>query len=198
MACSVGKVCTCTQLNDSVQYIEHKRKTRRDKRNTGCCWNKFSEFTSLESSKGVRGIQEEPGRQQESRRKRVAGTVAHHRFPPFLKQAWWYVFFSSVLVETYHSLVHASTRAPKQPSNQRTTSVCDSRSQQLGYFCGHAHHSVNPLRQTSIMWPTLMHQLMTKHTTKEDRRKRRKSKRVFLPLHLFSHPSAHRAVDLRL
>ena len=44
----------------------------------------------------------------------------------------------------------------------------------------HAYHSVNPLRQMSIMWPTLTHQLMTKHTVKEDRRKRHISSGFFL------------------
>ena len=57
-------------VDDSVQYIEHKRKTRRDKINKGCCWNKFSEFKSLESSDSeqrVDGDQGDPGRTRKTR-----------------------------------------------------------------------------------------------------------------------------------
>ena len=45
VACSVGKLHVHT-VDDSVQYIEHKRKTRRDEINTGCCCYKFTEFKS--------------------------------------------------------------------------------------------------------------------------------------------------------
>ena len=100
VACSVGKVCTYTLLM-TVCSTSNTRETRREKINTSCCWNKFSEFKSLESSdseqrvKGVKRIQEEPGRQQENGRKRVASTVANQStliaFPPFLRHAWWYV-----------------------------------------------------------------------------------------------------------
>ena len=38
---------------------------------------KLTQAVQSNASKGVKGIQEEPGRQQENRRKRVAGTVAH-------------------------------------------------------------------------------------------------------------------------
>ena len=77
------------------------RETRRDKIITGCCCNKFSEFESLESSDSeqrVKGeIQEEPGRQQEKRRKRVAGTVAHQS--TFLETSLVVRTFPSVSVE---------------------------------------------------------------------------------------------------
>ena len=42
-----------------------REKTRRDEINTGCCWNKFSEIKSLESSASVQRIeggQGDPGR----------------------------------------------------------------------------------------------------------------------------------------
>ena len=57
---------------------DHKEKDVR--KNTVCSWYKFSEFNSLESSDPVQrneGDQGDPGRQPDSRRKCVAGTVAH-------------------------------------------------------------------------------------------------------------------------
>ena len=45
VACSAGKLHVHT-VDDSVQYIEHKRKTRRDEINTGCCCYKITEFKS--------------------------------------------------------------------------------------------------------------------------------------------------------
>ena len=110
MACSVGKVCTYTQLNDSVQHVELKRKTRRDETNTGCCWNKLFESKSLKSSDSVQrivGRQGDPGRTrmttgkpEEACGKYCSSSVHPDRFPPFVSQAWWYTFSASVLVET--------------------------------------------------------------------------------------------------
>ena len=133
MACAVGKVCTCTQLNDSVQYIEHKRKTRRDKINTGCCWNKFSEFKSPESSDSeqrVDGGQGDPGgtrkttgkREEACGRYRSSSVHADH-FPLFLRQAWWYVFSyglgrdrdQSCTVSTVHHVILSSHKFACQP-----------------------------------------------------------------------------------
>ena len=30
MTCAIGKVCTCTQLNDSVQYVEFEKKKKEN------------------------------------------------------------------------------------------------------------------------------------------------------------------------
>ena len=49
VACSVGKLHVHT-VDDSVQYIEHERKTRRDEINTGCCCYKFTEFNQVAES----------------------------------------------------------------------------------------------------------------------------------------------------
>ena len=43
VACAVGKVCNCTQLNDSVQYIGSRREMRVTHRRS---WNELSEFNS--------------------------------------------------------------------------------------------------------------------------------------------------------
>ena len=96
VACSVGKVCTHTLLM-TVCTTSNIRETRRDKINTGCCWNKFSEFKSLESSdseqrvKGGKGIQEDNKKLEESRGRYRGSSVPPDRFPPFLRQAWWCV-----------------------------------------------------------------------------------------------------------
>ena len=106
VACSVGKVCTYTLCTTS----NTRKKTRRDEINTGCCWNKFSDFKSLESSdsvqriEGGQGIQQ--GRQPDNRREACgryrSSSVHPDRFPPFLSQDWWYAFSASVLVEIGH------------------------------------------------------------------------------------------------
>ena len=77
------------------------RETRRVRINTGCCWDKFSEFKSLESSDSkqrVKGSQGDPGRTgkttgkpEEACGKYRSSSVLPDRFPPFLRQAWWYV-----------------------------------------------------------------------------------------------------------
>ena len=78
----LAKICMNTLLM-TVCSTSNMRETRREKENTGCCWNKLSNSNrwnpriQSNASKGVRGIQEEPGRQQENRRKRVACSVAH-------------------------------------------------------------------------------------------------------------------------
>ena len=80
VACSVGKVCTYTLLMTVCSTPNIRENRRRDKINTGRCWNKLSEFKSLESSDSeqrVEGGQGDPGRQQDNRRKHVASTVAH-------------------------------------------------------------------------------------------------------------------------
>ena len=81
VACSVGKVCTYTLLMTACS-TSNIRETGKDKINTGCCWNEFSEFKSLEYSDSEQRVKEghgdpRSGRQQENRRKRVAGIVAH-------------------------------------------------------------------------------------------------------------------------
>ena len=64
-------------VDDSVQYIGSREK-QMGKRNTGCYWYKVSEFKSLESSDSVQHDKGPGGPgQPESRRKCVAGTVAH-------------------------------------------------------------------------------------------------------------------------
>ena len=103
MACSVGKVRTCTLLMTVCSYIEHMRKTRRDKINT-------AELKSLEPSDTeprVKESQGDPKRTRKTTRKpeeacgRYRSSLVHpDRFPPFLSQAWWYAFSASVLVET--------------------------------------------------------------------------------------------------
>ena len=73
---------------------------------------------------GVREIQEEPGRQQENRRKHVAGTVAHQStLIAFLRQAGWYVFLFSLgrdrdrsrPVWTVHQKILSSHKFARQP-----------------------------------------------------------------------------------
>ena len=93
---------------DSVQYIEHERKMRRDEINTGCCWNKFSEFKSLESSDSVQrieGCQEDPGRTRkttgepdEACGRYRSSSVHPDRFPP--ESSLVVRIFSQVLVDT--------------------------------------------------------------------------------------------------
>ena len=87
-----------------------REKKRRDEVNTGCCWNKVSEFKSLESSDSVQRIeggQGDPGRTRKTtgQPEEACGgyrrsPVHHDRFPSFLSQDWWYAFSASVLVET--------------------------------------------------------------------------------------------------
>ena len=100
VACSVGKVCTYTLLM-TVCSASNIRETRREQINTGCCWNKFSEFKSRESSQSEQRVkvdQVDPGRtrkttgQPEEARGRYRSSSVHpDRFPPFLRQPWWYV-----------------------------------------------------------------------------------------------------------
>ena len=78
--------------------------------NTGCCWNKFSEFKSLESSFSVQRI--EGGQGYPGRTRKTTGqpdeacgryrssSVLPDRFPPVLSQDWWYAFSASVLIKT--------------------------------------------------------------------------------------------------
>ena len=120
-------------------------KIRRDEINTGCCWNKFSEFKSQESSdlcnssKGVRGIQEEPGRQPDNRREACgryrSSSVHPDRFPPFLSQDWWYTFSASVLVET--SRDRSCPVSTVHHRNLSTHSFCSSTHQNV-LECGAA------------------------------------------------------------
>ena len=54
--------------------------------------NRWNPRIQSNASKGVWGIQEEPGRQQEEACGRYRSSSVHpDRFPPFLRQAWWYV-----------------------------------------------------------------------------------------------------------
>ena len=90
-----------SDLRRRFSYNERERKTRRDKINTGCCWNRFSEFKSLESSDSVQRIQGgqgDPGRTRKTTGKpeeacgRYRSSSVHpDRFSPFLSQAR-YVF----------------------------------------------------------------------------------------------------------
>ena len=65
-ACSVGKACTYTRLKMTVCSTSDRLEKHMGKRKTGCCWYKFSEFKSLESSDSV---QHNEGN-QETRRNR--------------------------------------------------------------------------------------------------------------------------------
>ena len=98
VACSVSKVCTHTLLM-TVCSTSNIRETRRDKINTGSCWNNFSEFRSLESSDSEQRVKGgQPGRTRKTTGKPEeacgryrCSSVNPDRFPPFLRQAWWYV-----------------------------------------------------------------------------------------------------------
>ena len=98
-------------VDDSVQYIEDKRKTRRGEINTGRCWTKFSEFKSLESSDSVQrieGCQGDPGRTRNTTGKPEGSvwqvpqliSTPPDRFAPFFESGLVVRIFSSVLVET--------------------------------------------------------------------------------------------------
>ena len=130
--CSVGKVCTYTLLM-TVCSTSNIRETRRDKINTGCCWNKFYDFNSLESSDSeqrVKGCQGDPRRTrkttikpEEACGKCRCSSVHPDRFPPLLRQAWWYVLSlqswsrpEPVLpVLTVHHIILSSHTFARQP-----------------------------------------------------------------------------------
>ena len=108
VACTVGKVCTYTLLM-TVCSTSNMRETRRDKINTGCCWNKFSEFKSLDSSdleQRVKRGQEDPrrtkkttGKPEEACDEYRSSSVHPDRFPPVLETSLVVRIFPSVLVE---------------------------------------------------------------------------------------------------
>ena len=153
VACSVGKVCTYTLLI-TVCSTSNIRETRRDKINTGCCWNKFTEFKSLapsDSEQRVKGGQGDPGRQQKTTEeacgKYRSSSVHPDRFPPFLRQAWWYVFslqswsrLGPVLpVSTVHHVILSSHKFARQPIHHEVLDCIAAAAFQklhLGDACG--------------------------------------------------------------
>ena len=128
----LGKVCTYTLLM-TVCSTSNIRATRREKINTSCCLNKFSEFKSLESSDSeqrVTGCCGDPGRTRKTTGKleeacgRYRSSSVHpDRFPPFLRQAWRHVFTlqswsrpGPVLpVLTVHHIILSSHNFARQP-----------------------------------------------------------------------------------
>ena len=102
VACSVGKVCTYTLLMTVCSTSDMREKHEGIRNNTSCCWSKFSEFKSLEpsdSEQRVDGGQGDPGRTRKTTEKPEEACGKYHsssvhpdRCPPFLRQAWWYVF----------------------------------------------------------------------------------------------------------
>ena len=102
VACSAGKVCTYTLLM-TVCSTSNIRETRRDKKLT----HAVAGINSLNSNRWNPRIQSnaskrwghgDPGRIRKTTKKpeeacgRYRSPSVHRdRFPPFLRQAWWYV-----------------------------------------------------------------------------------------------------------
>ena len=106
VACAVGKVCTCTLLMTVCSSSDHKEKHVEGKKHklllVQILWIKVAGILGFCATQ--RRGHGDPGRQPDSRRKCVAGTVVHQSvqiaFRLSVSLDWWCEFSASVLVET--------------------------------------------------------------------------------------------------
>ena len=102
MACSVGKVCTYTLLMTvcSTSNMREKHEgIKLTKAVAGINSLNSNRWNPWKQGNASKGCQKDPGRTrktteklEEACRRYRSSSVHHDRFPPFLRQAWWYVF----------------------------------------------------------------------------------------------------------
>ena len=151
MTCAVGKVCTCTHSNDSVQYVCELLKKRKHRRS----FSEFSEFNlkSIEfwdSEQHNEGSQESGNRRSQNKQpgtrgKRKAGILAHqsdlYPFHLLLSQRWWY-WMSSVLVEADYPVATGLWRMLSTQIPADNPSRCS---------CAFIHHVVHESTQQHVL-----------------------------------------------